>query len=76
MHIYCKTCSKRIANTFPKKLVSISKNKIKGKSRCAICLTEKFFIDEVKYDLERTLEIYLQFFNDWYYKHEKYTISS
>ena len=44
MHIYCKKCNKHTANTFPKKLVLISKNKIKGKSRCAICLTERSFI--------------------------------
>ena len=41
MHIYCNKCNKHTANTFPKKLVLISKNKIKGKSRCAICLTER-----------------------------------
>ena len=51
MHIYCKKCSKHTANTFPKKLVLISKNKIKGKSRYAICLTERSFIDETGYDL-------------------------
>ena len=62
MHICCKKCSKHTANTFPKKLVLISKNKIKGKSRCAVCLTEKFFIHEVKYELESALEIYFQFF--------------
>ena len=60
MHIYCKKCNKHTANTFPKKLVLISKNKIKGKSRCAICLTKRSFID----DLESALEIYLQFFTD------------
>ena len=44
MHIYCKNCNKHAANTFPKKkIVLISKNKIKGKSKCAICLTERFF---------------------------------
>ena len=64
MHIYCKKCSKHTANTFPKKLVLISRNKIKGKSRFAICLTKEFFIDDIKYDLESTLEIYLQFFTD------------
>ena len=64
MHIYCKKCSKHTANTFPKKLVLISKNKIKGKSRCAICLTEGSFIDEIEYDLESAFEIYLQFFTD------------
>ena len=45
MHIYCKKCNEHTANTFPKKLVLISKKKIKGKSRCAICLTERSFID-------------------------------
>ena len=64
MHIYCKKCCKRTANTFQKKLVLISKNKIKGKSRFAICLTEKSFIDEVQYDLKSALEIYIQFFTD------------
>ena len=44
MHMYGKTCKKHTGNTFPKKLVLISKNKIKGKSKCAICLTEKTFI--------------------------------
>ena len=44
----------------------ISKNKIKGKSKCAICLTERTFIHETedKYGLEKELEIYLQFFTD------------
>ena len=44
MHIFCKKCSKYTANTIPKKLVLISKNKIKGKSRCAICLTVWLFV--------------------------------
>ena len=68
-----KTCKfiekpvKNTDNTFPKKLVLISKNKIKGKSKCAICLTERTFIHEFedKYDLESELEVYLQFFTDW-----------
>ena len=64
MHIYCKKCSKHTSNTFPKRSVLISKNKIKGKSSCAICLTERSFIDDIKYDLESALEIYLQFFTD------------
>ena len=64
MHIYCKTCNKYTANTFPKKITLISKNKIKGKSKCAICLTKKTFIDDIKYDLESALEVYLQFFTD------------
>ena len=64
MHIYCKTCKKHTSDTFPKKLILISKNKIKGKSRCAICLTKRTFIDEIEDDLESELEIYLQFFID------------
>ena len=67
MHIYCKNCKKHTGNTYPEKIILISKNKIKGKSKCAICLTERTFIDEVedKYDLKNELEIYLQFFIDW-----------
>ena len=61
MHIYCKKCNKHTGNKFPKKLIFISKNKVKGKSRCAICLNERTFIDEIQYDLESALEIYLQF---------------
>ena len=65
MYVCCKNCKKHTGNTFPKKLVLISKNKIKGKSKWAICLTERSFIDEIEYDLESGLEIYLQFFIDW-----------
>ena len=64
MHIYCKNCKKHTGNTFPKELILISKNKIKGKSKCAICLTERIFIHEIKYDRESEWEIYLQFFTD------------
>ena len=64
MHLYCKKCKRHRSNTFPKKIVLISNNKIKGKSRSFICLTERTFIDEVEYDLESALEIYLQFFTD------------
>ena len=67
MHIYCKNCKKHTGNnTFPKKLILISKSKIKGKLTCAICLTGKTVIDEIedKYDLESELENYLQFFTD------------
>ena len=72
MHIYCKKCNKHTGNTFPKKLILISKNKIKGESKCAICLTERTFTDEIegKYNLESELEIYFQFFTDWCYKKE------
>ena len=64
MHIYCKKCNKHTSNTYPKKVILISKNKIKEKSECAICLTERTFIDDIEGDLERELEIYLQFFID------------
>ena len=66
MHIYCKNCKTHTGNTFPKKLIPISKNKIKGKAKCIIFLTERTFIDEIedKYDLESELEIDLQSFID------------
>ena len=64
MRIYCKKCNKHTANTFPKKLVLISENIIKGKSRCAICWTKRYFIDKIEYDLESALEICLQLFTD------------
>ena len=64
MRLYCKKCKRHTSNTFPKKFVLISNNKIKPKSGCFICLTERSFIDEVQYDLESALEIYLQFFTD------------
>ena len=64
MRLYCKKCKRHTSNTFPKKLVLISKNKVKGKSRCFTCLTKRSFIEEVEYDLESALEIYLQFFID------------
>ena len=43
---------------------------MKEKSKCFISLTERSFLDEIQYDLESALEIYLRFFTDWYYKHE------
>ena len=54
MHMHCKNYKKHTGNTFPKKSVLISKNKIKGKSKCAICLAERIFIHEIddKYGLE------------------------
>ena len=72
MHIYCKKCNKHTGNTFPKEITLISKNKIKRKLRCAICLTKRTFINEIEYDIEIELEIHLQFFTDWYYKHEDF----
>ena len=64
MHMYCKDCKKNTGNTFPKTLILISKKKIKGKSKCGVCLTERTFIHKIegKYYLESELEIYLQFF--------------
>ena len=66
MHIYCSKCKKHTGNTFPKKLALISKNKIKGKSKCAICSTERTLFHNIKdkYGLEDELEIYLQFLLD------------
>ena len=66
MHIYCENCKEHTGNTFPKTLVLISKNKIKGKSKCAIFLTERTFIDKIEdeYDLESKLEISFQLFTD------------
>ena len=62
MYIYRKNCKKHTGNMFLKKLVLISKNKIKGKSKCVICLTKRTFIHEIedKCDLESELEIYVQ----------------
>ena len=48
MHMYCKNCKKHTDNTFPKKLILISQNKIKGKSKCAICLIGRTFIHEIE----------------------------
>ena len=64
MCLYCKKCKRHTSNKFPKKIVLISSNKIKGKSRYFIYLSERSFIDEVQYDLQSALEIYLQFFID------------
>ena len=52
MHIYCKKCNKHTSNTYPKKIILISKYKTKGQSKCAICLTERTFIDEIEGDLD------------------------
>ena len=46
--MYCKTCKKQTGNTFPKNFVLISNNKLKGKSKCAIYLTERTFIDKIE----------------------------
>ena len=39
MHIHCKKCNKHTGNTYPKKIILILKDKVKEKSKCAICLT-------------------------------------
>ena len=64
MHMYCKNFGKHTVTRFQKKLILISKNKIKAKSKCTICWTKRTFIHETegKYDLDSGLEIYLQFF--------------
>ena len=63
MHIYWKNFKKHTGNPFPKKIILISKNKIKGKSKCAICLTKRTFIHEIedKCDLESELAICFSF---------------
>ena len=58
MHIYCKRCNKHTGNTFPKKIILVSENEIKGKSRCAICFTEKTFIDDIKKNSFKGIDIY------------------
>ena len=54
MQIYCENCKKHADNTFPKELILIPKNKIKGRPKCAICLTKRTFIDKIEdeFDLE------------------------
>ena len=66
MQIFCKKCKKHTSNTFPKKLVPISKNIIKEKSKCAICLTEKTCIHKIenKYDLKSKVKVYPKLFTD------------
>ena len=46
---------------FLKKLILISKNKIKGKSKYIICSTKRTVTHEIegKYDLESELKMYL-----------------
>ena len=71
MHVYCKHCKRHRSNTFPKKLVPISKNVFKEKSKSAISLTERtFFIHEIenKYDQESKIKIYPKVFTDQSHK--------
>ena len=70
MQIYRENCKQHTGNTLPKKLIPISKNVIKEKSKCAICLTERFVIHEIedKYDLESKLKVCPKFTTDRCYK--------
>ena len=43
IQIYYKNCKKHTGNTFPKKLVLISKHEMKGKSKYVIFLTKRIF---------------------------------
>ena len=55
MQIYCKNCKKCTGNTFPKKLVPISKKN-----------QNVLFAHEIedKYDLKSNVKVYPKFFND------------
>ena len=65
MLIYCQKCKKYTGDTFPKKLVLTSKNKIRGKLKCFDCLSEKSFIHEIgDYDLDYELIVYFQLLSD------------
>ena len=69
MQISCKNCKKHTENAFSKKKIApISKNIIKEKSKCVICLTERTFVHEAedKYDLKS--KVYPNFFTDQCYK--------
>ena len=59
MHIFCKKCKQLRGNSFPNKLILISKKIIKGKSKHANCLTERTLIDKIKdkYDLLDEAEV-------------------
>ena len=58
MQIYYKNRKTYTDNTFPKILIFISKKKIKEKSKCAICLTDRTFFNKRinEYDLEQLLK--------------------
>ena len=72
MQIYCKNCKKRTGNTFPRKLVPISKNTIKKIKMCYF-LTERTFIHEIedKYDLESKVKVYPKFITDRCYRRKR-----
>ena len=48
MQSYCKNCKHYTDNTFTKKLVLISKSKIKGKSKFPVYLTERSFVGKIE----------------------------
>ena len=64
-----KTVKNTQVTRFQKKLVLISKNKIKGKSKYTICLTDI----ENKYDLKSKVKVYPKFFTDVCYKTDTLT---
>ena len=57
---YCSGCKKHTDNICPKKLIMMGNKKIKGKSRCAICMAIKSFSDKIKHKSE--LEIIISQF--------------
>ena len=48
MQTYCSKCEKDTYNVCLKKLIMMTKIKIKGLSRCADCLTHKSILDKIK----------------------------
>ena len=60
MQICYKNRKKYTGNNFPKILILISKNKIKEKSKCAICLTDRTLFNKRnnEYDLEHLLKLF------------------
>ena len=68
MHLYYKNCKKHTSNTFH------THNTFQRKIKMCYLFNWKNFIDEIEYDLESALEIYLQFFIDWCYKMKTYCL--
>ena len=64
MLINYENSKKHTGNTLPQKLIMISKNKTKGRAKCAIFLSERTFIDKIEdeYHLESKLKVYFHFF--------------
>ena len=56
--MYCKNSRKHTECTHPIKLLLISDEKAKAKSKCTECLTDRTFFDKIKvdYDLERLVK--------------------